>query len=299
MDINYNHYRIFYYVAKYGNLTQAATALVNSQSNITRTIKAMENELGCTLFVRSNRGVTLTAEGERLYAHIRIAVEHIQAGEEELSSEKSTLGGTISIGTSSVALRCFLLPVLKEFRLHHPQVRLRVSNHSTPQAIAALKSGAVELALVTSPVEEQKSLVVKTVKEIPHVAVCGTAFAALADHPMSLSELAQYPLVSLGAHTKTRELHETWFAAHGLVFSPEIEAYTSDQILPFVKNNLGIGFVPTEIVEDENSVQLLTLRLRETIPSRAICFLKRRDQTLSLAARELEKMIAAAAQTGV
>ncbi len=297
MDINYNHYRVFYYVAKCGNFTQAASLLMNSQSNITRTIKLMENELGCTLFVRSNRGVTLTPEGERLYAHIRIAVEHILAGEEELSSEKSTLGGTISIGTSGVALRCFLLPVLKEFQQHNPHVRLQISNHSTPQAIAALKNGAVDLALVTSPVGEHKSLKTRNVKEIHHVAVCGTAFAELADTVLSLSQIAAYPLVSLGPHTKTHELYTAWFAEHGLQFSPDIEAYTSDQILPIVKKNLGIGFVPAEILADENSEKLIELQLQESIPTRHICFLKRQDQTLSLATKELERMIIKSAET--
>ena len=122
MDINYNHYKIFYYVAKYQNFTQAATILMNSQSNITRTIKVMENELGCTLFVRSNRGVKLTPEGEKLYSHIRIAVEQIQAGEEELTIDKSMTSGTISIGSSGVALRCFLLPILNEFQRRYPKV---------------------------------------------------------------------------------------------------------------------------------------------------------------------------------
>ncbi len=291
MDINYNHYRIFYYVAKYGNLTKASEVLANSQSNITRTIKNMENELGCTLLVRSNRGVKLTAEGERLYAHVRIAVEHLIAGEEELSAEKSALGGTISIGTSGVALRCFLLPVLKEFQSRHPQVRLRISNHSTPQAIAALKSGAVDLALVTSPVGEHKSLIIRNVKEIHSAAVCGTAFAELADKELSLSQIASYPLVSLGPHTKTHDLFREWFMQHGLPFAPDIEAYTSDQILPIVKKNLGIGFVPEEILAEESGESCLILRLKEAIPTRSICFLKRRDHTLSLAAKELEQMI--------
>ena len=62
MYINYEHYRIFYYVAKYRSFTQAASALLNNQPNITRTIKNLEDALGCTLFVRSNRGVTLTPE---------------------------------------------------------------------------------------------------------------------------------------------------------------------------------------------------------------------------------------------
>ena len=80
MNINYDYYRIFYYVAKYGNFTQAANILLNNQPNITRSIKKLENELGCTLFVRSNRGATLTPEGEKLFAHVSVAVEQLRAG---------------------------------------------------------------------------------------------------------------------------------------------------------------------------------------------------------------------------
>ena len=207
MNTNYNYYRIFYYVAKYGNFTQAADFLMNSQSNITRTVKQLENDLGCTLFVRSNRGVQLTPEGEKLYSYIRVAIEQIQAGEEELSTEKGMQSGTVSIGTSGVALRCFLLPVLKEFRRRYPKVHLRISNHSTPQAIAALKSGAVELALVTTPLGNTKSLKTRYVKKIQTIAVGGTAFADLAKKPLSLQKLSEYPIVSLGAHTANHALY--------------------------------------------------------------------------------------------
>ena len=63
MNISYDYYRIFYYVAKCGSFTGAANALLNNQPNITRAIKTLEYELGCTLFIRSNKGVTLTPEG--------------------------------------------------------------------------------------------------------------------------------------------------------------------------------------------------------------------------------------------
>ena len=80
MYVSYDRYRIFYYVAKYGNISQAAKVLLNNQPNLTRTIKNLEGELGCTLFARTSRGMKLTPEGQRLYDHIRIAVEHIEAG---------------------------------------------------------------------------------------------------------------------------------------------------------------------------------------------------------------------------
>ena len=70
MDIDYDYYRIFYYVAKCGSITQAAKRLLHDQPNLTRMIKLLEGELGCALFYRTNRGVRLTPEGKRLYVTI-------------------------------------------------------------------------------------------------------------------------------------------------------------------------------------------------------------------------------------
>lgn len=89
MNVNYDYYRIFYYVAKCGNLSQAARELVNNQPNLTRSIKNLEAELGCPLFSRTNRGMKLTPEGERLYRHVKIAVEQLEAGEAELAQSRS------------------------------------------------------------------------------------------------------------------------------------------------------------------------------------------------------------------
>lgn len=291
MNISYEYYRIFYYVAKYQNVTQAARILVNNQPNITRTIKNLENELGCTLFVRSNRGMKLTPEGETLYTYVRAAVEQLQAGEEKLRTDQGLQGGTISIGVSGIALRCFLLPVLEEYRQRFPGVRLRVFNHSTLQAITNLKSGLVDIAIVTTPAGTLNTLNVKRLKEIREAAVCGAAFAGLSGKRLTLAGLSKFPIISLGVQTKTYELYTQWFLQHGLAFTPDIEASTADQILPMVKSNLGIGFVPQEFLQEEDPAHVIQLHVEEPLPVRSICILKRADQPLSAAARELERMM--------
>lgn len=128
MYISYDYYRIFYYVAKYGNVSQAAKLLLNNQPNMTRTIKKLEAELGCPLFLRSKKGMKLTPEGKRLYEHIRIAMEHIDAGEAELTENRNLQNGTVYIAASEVALRCLLLPVLKKYRILYPGIHIRISN---------------------------------------------------------------------------------------------------------------------------------------------------------------------------
>ena len=131
MYVNCDYYRVFYYVAKYGSLSQAARLLLAGQPNLTRAIRNLEAALGCPLFTRSSRGMRLTPEGERLYAHIRVAFEHIEAGEAELAGSRSPESGTVFLAASEVALRCLLLPVLREYRRRFPGVHLRISNHGT------------------------------------------------------------------------------------------------------------------------------------------------------------------------
>ena len=212
MYISFDYYRAFYYVAKYGSISQAAEALMNNQPNVSRTIKNLESELNCTLFVRSRKGVELTPEGEMLYAHVAAAVEHIQSGEEEICLERTLSKGVVTIGASEIALRCFLLPVLKDFRQKYPGIRIRVFNHSTPQAVSALKNGLVDIAVVTTPTGELNSLTSKEICEVSEIPVCGTAFSQLAGKKLSLSELSTYPLISLGKQTKTYEAYSCMYS---------------------------------------------------------------------------------------
>ena len=138
MYISYDYYRIFYYVASCGSVSRAAAELRNNQPNLTRAIKNLETELGCALFLRTNRGMKLTPEGERLFAHIRVAFQQIERGETELQELRELRRGSVTIAASEIALRSMLLPVLQEFRRLHPDITLKISNHTTPQAIEAL-----------------------------------------------------------------------------------------------------------------------------------------------------------------
>ena len=156
--ITYDYYRIFYYVAQYKSFTRAAEALHNNQPNITRCMNNLESELNCTLFLRSNKGITLTPEGKRLYEHVAIAYEQLSLGEDEIRQNRDLENGLVSIGASENALRLRLLPVLERFHEQYPHVRIRIFNHSTPQAILALESKVVDFAAVTSPLAIQKPL---------------------------------------------------------------------------------------------------------------------------------------------
>lgn len=289
MYISYDHYRIFYYVAKYQNISQAAKLLLNNQPNLTRAIKNLEGELGCPLFVRTNHGVKLTPEGERLYAHIQIAIENIEAGEAEIIESRNLEKGQVFVAASEVALHCVLLPALKKYRTLYPGIKLQISNHSTPQAIEAIKNGIADIAVVTTPTLESAMTDERTIRKFREVAVCSHAFSELTGRKVGFDELLSYPMISLGTQTKSFELYSGFFTSEGLVYQPETEAATADQILPMVKADLGIGFVPEDFLTGVEGV--LVIETEKPLPEREIRVVKRREQALSIAAKELERLM--------
>lgn len=178
-----DYYRIFYYVAQYKSFSKAAEVMGNNQPNITRCMNILENDLGCKLFIRSNRGVQLTLEGERLYEHVSIAIEQLVSGENELLKDKGLESGLVNIGASEIALRLFLLNELEVFHHHYPHVKLRISNHSTPQAVQALENGLVDFAVVTTPVALKKPLQRIPLYSFREILIAGPEYAEIASAP--------------------------------------------------------------------------------------------------------------------
>ena len=239
MDVNFEYYKIFYYVAKYHNFTKAAQALNNSQPNITRAMNCLEQ---------------------------------FQIAEEELADSSGLSHGSVSIGASETALNIFLLDKLKNFHMTYPGIRLKLYNHSTPEAIESVKSGKIDFAVVSTPAEVDPPLKQIMLMPFQEILVGGTTFTALGSQELSLKEVKNYPLISLGRETMTYKFYNSLFLSHGLVFSPDTEAATADQILPLVKCELGLAFLPQPMAAASLlRKEIVQIPLKDKIPMRQVC----------------------------
>ena len=155
--------------------------------------------------------------------------------------------------------------------------------------VVDIGGGTADIAIVTTPTVRSASLSETPLRSVREVAICSPAFKELLGRKISLADLGNYPLISLGTSTKSFEFYSAFFTEHGLPYSPDIEAATADQILPMAQADLGVGFVPEEFVNPSDNVRIIDLE--EEIPERSICLIKRKEQPLSVAAKELERMI--------
>ena len=292
MSANFEYYKVFYFVGKYGSFTQAAKILHNNQPNITRVINSLENELNCKLFVRSKRGVLLTPEGEKLYNHIEIAYQQIMLGESEITSMRTLQSGSVSISITEIALHVMMLPILQAYKAKYPAIHVQLFNHSTPQGIKALEQGIVDLAVVSSPVRANDSMEMIASKSFQDIIIGGKAFKPLSLGKRSLKEIAEYPIITLDRNTASYEFMRSLFLTEGISLEPSVEVSTTDQILPLVSHGIGLGFVPEQFACNAISAkEVVRITPSSPIPPREICLMQNKSHLLNMAALELKNEI--------
>ena len=253
-------------------------------------MNCLEQQLNTTLFIRTNRGVQLTPEGERLYIHVLSAME--QFGQQKRTGRQlRIIHGSVAIGASETALNIFLLDKLKSFHMTYPGIRLRLYNHSTPEAIESVKSGKIDFAVVSTPAEVDFPL--KQIMLMPfEILVEALLLPPLAVGELSLREVKNYPLISLGRETMTYKFYNSVFLSHGLDLSPDTEAATADQILPLVKCELGLAFLPQPMATPSLlKKEIVQIPLKDEIPERQICLVYDSQHPMGAAARELKNTI--------
>ncbi len=293
MDINLELYRVFFHVAREGSISRAARRLFISQPAVSQSIRQLEQKLGGSLFFRTQKGISLTAEGEALLKYIEPAVNFIASGEKKFSEMKNLISGEINIGASDMTCKYYLLPYLEEFHRRYPGVRLHVTNGATPETIRLLKKGSIDFGVVSLPLEEDESLLVTECMEIRDCFIAGGRYRELSEREISLKELCSYPVLLLEKATSTRRYIDAFARGHGCVLTPEIELATSDLLVQFARRELGISCVVRNFAEEELAKgTIFEIRLSEKIPSRSLGFVKLKNVWLSAAAdrfvRELE-----------
>jgi len=146
MDINFELYKVFYYVAKHLSFSAAANELYISQSAVSQAIKLLEEKLNAKLFVRSTKQVHLSPAGVLLFTHVEQAFQFLKLGERNINELHSLEQGELRIGASDTICKYYLLPYFKQFNQLYPKIKLNVTNRPSPVCTELLTKGLVDIA---------------------------------------------------------------------------------------------------------------------------------------------------------
>jgi DNA-binding transcriptional LysR family regulator len=270
--------RVFEAVARLGVMTRAAEELHTVQSNITARIRALEQNVGATLFERRSAGVTLTAAGRRLLPYARrVSLLLEEAG--RAVRDDGTPRGPLTIGSLETTAALHLAPMLANYAQACPQVDIAIRPGTTCELVAAVKEGSIDGAFVCGPVlDPELAQRIMFHEELAVFALAGTA---------SLEDLiggGNIRIAVLRIGCSYRQRLETLLAKRGVPTPRVTEFGTLETIFACVGAGLGITLMPRSLLGSSRFADRLAVLSLPTSEARVeTVFVARRGAATSSA----------------
>ncbi len=268
MNTNLELYKVFYYVAKNGNITQAANELMVSQPAVSKSIKALERDLNTVLFNRNKDGVSLNAAGEMLYDKIQKAIELILSAEEDLASLNNMEQGTINIGCGNTIMQRYLMPYIKKFHELYPNINVIVHTLITEELIRKAQMGLVDIVFTHLPNTVPDNFEITKLKELHDILVVNKDSKYI-DKTIRKKDIEELPLILLPFRASNRKNFNKFVSSNNLVIHPLMEIGNDLIIEDCAQNGLGVGLVVREYVQSKlDNKELFELKTAFNIDSK-------------------------------
>lgn len=186
------------------NITRAAAQLYISQPTLTKRLKAIEEELGTVIVIRTKRGVTFTPDGEYLAVKAAQMLTIMEEIRHHLAESKKQPAGALRIGASNSMARFTLPGLLQFFQQSNPGVRFDITTNLSSQLCRLVERGELDLAIAFGdiPFSGRKY----------HFSSEQAYLASV--KPLDMSRLSSYPYITYFKDKYTQQLIENWWAGH-------------------------------------------------------------------------------------
>jgi DNA-binding transcriptional LysR family regulator len=276
----------FVEAAQRGSISRAARTLYLTQPSLTQRVRALEQELGQQLLVRSRQGVRLTLAGKLFLPRAEAALAALRSGAEEVKELREVTGGRLALAvTPDIAL--YVLPVpLARFRQQHPAVTISLETGRSFPMAGMVMTGRAELALVNRSLR-LPDLHESSMYEERLLPVAAPDHALARRAAVTLEEFACAGLVAYRSDSLLRDLTVQFFDSVALSPSLVVRAHNTEAARRMVVCGLGVGLLPELSVRDDLAVgRLVQLPLEKVkLPTRGIWGLRRDDTHTTATAR--------------
>lgn len=269
MDINYELYKVFYYVGKTLSFSDASKQLYISQSAVSQSIKVLEKKLNKVLFDRSTKKVKFTEDGETLFKHVETAINLITRGENQILENDKVSSGQLRIAASEELIKHYLVSVIDAFHKEYPDIHIKLVSMDSGNCGEMLEANHADLVIATTPHGNLTGYTVEDIKEFKDVFVANKNVYDFNDELVKMNDLIQHPMLMMNKDNNSSKYLHSIFLKHSLDLVPDMELSNYDLLLELAKAGLGIAFVPEFCMEDDDN-DLMTIEMYENIPKRKI-----------------------------
>lgn len=243
------HLRYFVTVAEELHFGRAAQKLHLSQPPLSMQIKALEQELGVQLLLRTQRRVELTAAGEVFLEEAREILARVeQARSAALRAARGEVG-ELTVGFVTIADYNLLPQALSQFRAQSPGIRLVLREATTDVQLRELSEGRMDVGFLLSPVKDERLDVLPLLREPLVAALPERHSLARGRGPLALRRLADAAFILFPRHMAPGLYDDVVSFCRSAGFSPRVEqeAVQMQTIVSLVSAGLGVALIPASL----------------------------------------------------
>ena len=276
------------------NITAAADRLYTSQPGVSKQLKLLEEELGLQLFARKGKSLNrITRAGEQVVRRARAIMEEVDQIRSLAADFYHEEEGTLTIAATNTQARYILPEILRELRQQYPKVRLNLHQGTTEQIADMLHRSDIDFAIASGSEDRFGDLLRLPGYQWDRVIVTPKDHElARLDRPISLKDLARYPLVSYVFSFETDQTLKECFAAEGLEANIVFTARDADVIKTYVRMGLGVGIVACMAYESDDRQTLAAIPVNGIFPRSTTWIGLRRNAMLRCYMADFLKLIA-------
>lgn len=247
-------------VAEERSFTRAAERCFVVQSALSHQIKALEHELGVTLFARSSRRVELTPSGRAFLPQARASLEAAERAVADSTAATGRISGTLALGVIPTVTAIDIAATLGAFHRDHPEVRIALRGGGSDTFVSAIGDGRLDVAVLGLPdTGPPQGVASRVLGRQRHVAVVSARHRLARRRRVRLADLAGEPFVDFSQGTPGRIQSDLAFRSAGLRREVAFEAMSTDLILDLVREDLVITLLPPAVVPEDPDLRTIAV----------------------------------------
>ena len=265
-NINLNLYKVFYDVSKYGSFSKTAEFTYTTQSAISKSIKKLEEELETQLFYRNSNGIELTEKGRELLFYVEKSYGNLLTAERLMLEGENLQRGKLSIGLPSHIASFFFFDKIIDFHSKYPNIEITLMSGSTRQLLELIDKHKLDFIIDTMPIKTNNmDLEIKKLSTVKYTFFCKKESYKNFKNIKSVKDLNEIPLVLPVNGTSNRKMLDELFLKNNINPKKIINIHTSEVILNAVKNDLGIGYIISDLIKNDKNYKII--KVKEELPT--------------------------------
>jgi len=263
-NINLNLYKTFYDVCKYGSFSKTAELTYSTQSSISKSIKKLEDELETKLFYRNPHGVELTEDGKDLLYYVEKAYGNFLIAQRTMIEKDTLQRGKLNMGLPSYISSFFFFDKVIDFYNKYPNIEINLINGSRGYLLGLMDKHQVDFIIYSSPIKDdirnKDNLSVEKLYSVKYSFFCRKEDYNKYKSIKSIKDLENIPLVLPLPGTNHRKYLDEAFIKNSVKTNRVINIHTSEGILTGVKNGLGVGYIISDIVKNNDEFRIIDVK---------------------------------------